>query len=302
MPRSRLELQRSLFRIAIILALFGGLVYLFTHARQGDTVSGAQGVVNANALYLKSGPGELYERLGSYKRGAQLKLVGRAPGDGWYFVRAADGATGWLSALYLDLKGNYESLPRLEIADALVVRGVVHSSDGVPGDRVRLKFSPVGDEHDVWMEVVSTAGGEFYFYLPKQTAGEWRLVIEGLDCASRLMDKNCVMSEYFPLNFDQQISLPPAGELEVVYQKASLWISGTVRDAGGKPQNRAWVFAQRADGAVSGQPSDEQGAFRLPAGAGEWQLRARIGETKSELMEFTLEDGVQPGPVELRLP
>jgi len=73
-------------------------------------------VIASEALQLRAGPGIGYARLGVYKRGTSLEVLGKSPGEKWLKVRVQDssGKEGWVSLRYLDL--NLDLLPNIPVA------------------------------------------------------------------------------------------------------------------------------------------------------------------------------------------
>ncbi len=57
--------------------------------------------VNSATLNMRSGPGTNYDRLGSYARGASVRVLGRNPAGDWLLVQAGDGQQGWMAAALL---------------------------------------------------------------------------------------------------------------------------------------------------------------------------------------------------------
>jgi hypothetical protein len=68
-------------------------------------------VVMAEALNLRSGPGSAYDKVGLLLKGQEIEVLARTADGDWAAVIAPDGAEGWVAAKYLDLDGNWESIP-----------------------------------------------------------------------------------------------------------------------------------------------------------------------------------------------
>lgn len=86
-------------------------------------------VVTARGLNVRAGPGVEYPRLGAVAGGTELSLTGRNEAGTWVRGSAEEeGLEGWLSADYMQIDGDVEALPVLEVAPAAELQAT-------PGDR-----------------------------------------------------------------------------------------------------------------------------------------------------------------------
>jgi uncharacterized protein YraI len=63
-------------------------------------------VVNATALFIRSGPGKRFSSVGHYNGGDCAIIKGRNPDDTWVMTDK-----GWVSAYYMDIAGELSDLP-----------------------------------------------------------------------------------------------------------------------------------------------------------------------------------------------
>lgn len=95
--------------------------------------------VNTGMLNLRAGPGPGYPIIGKLQEKATMALVGRTPDSSWVQVLTGEGATGWVSRLYVNPSEAIRNLPVLADAQSW---GVVDTG----GLNVR---SGPGPEYDV---------------------------------------------------------------------------------------------------------------------------------------------------------
>jgi hypothetical protein len=72
---------------------------------------GPDAVVAADALTLRAGPGTVYARLGTLRRGDSLIVIARAKTGDWLAVTSEAGKSGWVAAPYVDLNVPLEAVP-----------------------------------------------------------------------------------------------------------------------------------------------------------------------------------------------
>jgi len=71
-------------------------------------------VVTADALTLRGGPGTVYARIGTLRKGDSLTVTARTKAGDWLAVTTKGGKSGWVAAAYVDLNVPPENLPVLE--------------------------------------------------------------------------------------------------------------------------------------------------------------------------------------------
>ena len=152
------------------------------------------------------------------------------------------------------------------------------------------------------IDTVSEADGHFYAYVPVNSYTSWRVSIVGVRCGSRIADANCYVSNYFAIKENTDIVLPQLDPLEFIYQQATSYITGIVKDWQGTPAADIRVFAVRtSDGARAWGSSQNNGLFSLPAGDGTWEVYAALLSPMVEGKRVTVQitAGQPPEPIEL---
>lgn len=260
--------------------------------------------VNVVSLNLRDGPGTLFEVLGTYALDTQVTALGRAPGDDWIEIEEQGGRKGWVFADLLDMEGELQTLPVLEVPESLTIAGKVIDSNGRPINGVQIQITARLFRIAVQFVTRSADDGTFYAYFPPDTAGVWQVELIGTDCDSRIVDGNCNVVEYFPYNDSAYVQLPALSPLVFVYEEASEFITGTVQDAEGQPVGNMRVFATRSDGASSAALSGNTGVFVLPASSGAWQVYAvqLTPYLEGERVRVQVTAGSQPDPVLISVP
>jgi len=71
----------------------------------------ADAVIANAALNLRSGPGDLFDVLGSYKQGTPLTILSKIASGAWMEVEAPDGKKGWMYAVLLQVNIPSNSIP-----------------------------------------------------------------------------------------------------------------------------------------------------------------------------------------------
>ncbi|MCL4825482.1 MAG: hypothetical protein KJZ57_14830, partial [Anaerolineales bacterium] len=74
------------------------------------TVESLKAVVNTNLLSCRYGPGSEYLYLDAFRQGLHLTLVGQTGGNNWVWVKG-DKNNCWVNAKFLDIEGDFKTLP-----------------------------------------------------------------------------------------------------------------------------------------------------------------------------------------------
>ena len=172
------------------------------------------------------------------------------------------------------------------------VTGTVVGTDGLPIGGVVVAFLQ-GKEN---LQVSSSADGSFSYNLP--ASGTWEIQIVGIEAESPVR-----LLGYFQITSRVTITLPQTTPIELLYEKATLNIVGTVKNNSDVPMTNARVFATRADGAFSWALTDSTGYFVLPASSGKWDLFAHnpLFE-QGEVVMIEINSGETPEPLILHAP
>jgi len=75
-------------------------------AASGKIVSGTAETI----VYVRSGPGTTYDRIGSLPSGVEVQITGKSPHGDWWRV-SADGMEGWVFSSFVILEGNAQAVP-----------------------------------------------------------------------------------------------------------------------------------------------------------------------------------------------
>jgi hypothetical protein len=167
-------------------------------------------------MRLRSGPGYLFETIRQYPENQTVALLGRAPGNNWFYVQTEDGFTGWLKMEGIELEGNYFDAPEVTPDHVVIVRGRVFGTNGSPASDLALQVQPKWDVNPSMQDVGRTdVTGRFYIYLPEGTSGDWVIAITAYGCESSAVDRNCSLIGKFPE--PSLITLPVAADMEMEF-------------------------------------------------------------------------------------
>ena len=170
--------------------------------------------VAAAALNMRGGPGTLHTVIAQYNEGAEVTLIGVAPGDEWVKVLTADGRTGWMSVAHLEISGEVSALPELAIHESLVITGRVvdASGKGIPG----IDLAALYQQRRV--DGTTLENGVFYAYAPPELQGEWVVNVVGIGCSSPIVDSNCRYAGTFQPQAGILVKLPQNADVTFIYK------------------------------------------------------------------------------------
>ena len=264
-----------------------------------------QAEVKPDGLNMREGPSPLHPIVATYKKGDILTIVARARGNQWVRVQSNGEKTGWMYTPHLSFTNDLNAAPIEEIEDSFNVKGIIADGNGQPIEGVSIALLPLSGNQAYRIDTVSGADGNFYAYVPVNSYTSWRVSIVGVRCGSRIADANCYVSNYFAIKENMDLVLPQLDPLEFVYQQATSYITGIVKDWKGNPAADIRVFAERSsDGARAWGSSQENGLFSLPAGDGVWEVYAALLSPRvdGERVNVQITAGQPPEPIELRRP
>lgn len=149
------------------------------------------GVTQVDNLVLRASPGPLFEAKTTLPNASRLLVLGRAPGGEWLFVQTPLERTGWVFGQFVASEGDLNTVPFVQPADLLVVRGRVLDGNGEPV--TGIQFAVVQDKpgSPPRTDAVTDATGTFYAFLPANTTGTWAVSFTAIACTSNVMDKDC---------------------------------------------------------------------------------------------------------------
>jgi uncharacterized protein YgiM (DUF1202 family) len=130
-------------------------------------------------IFVRSGPGQMYDSLGTVNKGTMVTLTGRNENNVWVQIQFDGGAEGkgWVAAAYL-VGADLSSLPIFDNQGKLISASAAVSNPGQPGitatafspaaadgdseqnPSVRLKFSPDGVGEFTFSSSLSSPAGD----------------------------------------------------------------------------------------------------------------------------------------------
>lgn len=154
--------------------------------------------VMVDGLFLRSGPGFLHSALEMYNTGDIVQVLGRTPGWSWVYVQTSDDLYGYMKLELLELQGEFYDAPEVIPDGFVIVKGHVYTPSGNPASHITLTLKPpdgeLGDEDAATTDVL----GQFYFFLPADSRGEWTLEAGGYGCESTAVNASCSLIGSFP--------------------------------------------------------------------------------------------------------
>ena len=108
-----------------------------------DTKPTLRACFNLTGLNVRSGPGVEFSDIGGLTNGQCVTLDGRNGDGSWARIRGSDSATaprgGWVSSVYLDISGEVQGLPVVEVGRVVAtVVPTVRVATAVPPAPVRV--------------------------------------------------------------------------------------------------------------------------------------------------------------------
>lgn len=140
---------------------------LCAHAAGSDVQFPYRAYVTVEDVYVRSGPGQSYYATDKLKRGEVVEVYRHDPG-GWFAIRPPDGSYSWVSARFIDPKGenlgtiNEENVAARvgsrfsDVRDAIQIK--LRRGEVVELLEERGKSAGPGDESDRWCKIAPPAG------------------------------------------------------------------------------------------------------------------------------------------------
>jgi protocatechuate 3,4-dioxygenase beta subunit len=164
----------------------------------GQTSGQVQAVVTAQGVFLRNGPGTLFEPRKLLDLDTSLTVLGRARGDDWLLVETG-GVEGWISVSFARLQDDLSTavLPVHNPNDVITVRGQVTDSFGGPVEGVTFAVMQNSAAGVLRTDATTRKDGFFYAYLPVDSSGTWRVALTGVDCKSPIVNGECSFNGQF---------------------------------------------------------------------------------------------------------
>ena len=153
--------------------------------------------INANSALLRSGPGGMHQPILRYPYGTTVTITGKAAGDEWVFIQAADQNTGWLSVQYLDLDYPLSAVPVQVASETELIYGVIQDSTGSRLSGVGISVCIDLCYQSQRTDSVSNENGEFFAYIPSAIGNQLRVFVSSVNCGSPLMGTDCQLRGTF---------------------------------------------------------------------------------------------------------
>ncbi len=164
--------------------------------------------ITVDNFKLRVGPGFLFDAVALYDSNTSVLVMGRAPGDNWYFVQTENNRSGWMKMEYLDLAGDPATLPYISPTDVQTIVGHVRTKDtGAFASGIGVMLSPQSGYNGTNGDnALTDANGTFYLYEPKRMEGEYFIELNGYNCEGNLIVGRCELPYNFPIA--QPLTLP----------------------------------------------------------------------------------------------
>jgi uncharacterized protein YraI len=281
------KLSKYLVGSIIIVVIIVTLLYTFRSTLP------VLATVQANSLYLKSGPSELFERVGLYPKWSIVTVLGIVPGEQWVYVETSDEQIGWMSTDYLWIIGEPSSLPELEITNGLQLSGTVTDFQDTPVTGVMLAIRENDTNSNERITVRTNSEGKFHAFIPEGKTRYWDVSVVGHDCNNHLVDVNCELAGYYLKPAQMKVDLAQDEPLAFVYEAGSTNLQGTVLNNQGTPTGNIRVIAQRSDGAKTWGLVSKAGTFALAVSEGQWEVYALKAEQVGTIVSVDIDkDGL----------
>ncbi len=178
----------------------------------------AAAVDNVN---LRENPGYLFKVLAKVKQGTPLKVTGRSPGGEWILVQAPNDAQGWVFNQLLEQGKDYGAAPLVQPQNVQLLQGKVVDQQGNPVSGIQFMILQGGGTSPTRNDAMTDADGNFYAFMPPDSAGTWQVAYTAIACTSNQMDENCNSKNGVSGNVDPlavTINLPHSDPLVFVWK------------------------------------------------------------------------------------
>lgn len=257
--------------------------------------SAVPATINVVSQNLRSGPSTFFSIENTYDQGVSVSATARTLDNNWVKVSVRDEdddgdiKNGWMAVEFLSAEKSFIDLPVETYPEEQFIQGTVEDRDGNPIPGITIAAILRQGTFEQRADTVSNDNGEFIIYIPPDLTGTLDVQVVGIDCTSPIVDALCNLTEYFKVEGRAFVPIPQEEEIMFVYQKADIFLDGTVEDEEGEGVAAIIVVGLRDDGAESSVRTNNEGKFSLPVAEGVWDVYTITLDPREEGEAFNIE-------------
>lgn len=258
-------------------------------------VAAIPATINVISQNMRSGPSTFFEIVNTYDQGVNVSATARTPDNNWVKVSVRDEEedgeiqTGWMAAEFLTAEKSFIDLPVETFPGDQVIQGMVEDQEGAPIPGVTIAVILRQNTFEQRADTVTNDDGEFIVYIPFDLTGTLDVQVVGIECTSPIVDALCNLTEYFKVQGRTFVPIPQEEDIRFVYQKAEIFLDGTVEDDKGEGVAAIIVVGVRDDGAETSARTNNEGEFSLPVAEGVWEVYSVTLDPREEGEVFNIE-------------
>ena len=175
----------------------------------------------ANGVNLRTNPGYLFPSLRQLEEGAEITVLGMAPGGEWLFVRRPDSLEGWVFTILVESDRDLSKLPIIEPTEVQTVTGRLLMENGEPINGVQFSITKGVAVNAPRNDATTDQDGVFIAFMPLDASGEWTVTYVAISCTSIVHDAYCNTKPEYAGTVNpasQTMNLPFTGQLEFVWK------------------------------------------------------------------------------------
>lgn len=160
-----------------------------------------------NAVNVRTNPGYLFPIRGMVQSNTPLTLLGRSPGNEWFYIQTPDKIYGWVFNKLFSADERLLQAPLVEPEDVQIVQGLLLDATGNPVSGVQFALTQGSGGNVARTDASSGEDGLFLAFMPINSSGTWNVSYVAISCDSNMADANCNFNgSVFPPSM--QINLP----------------------------------------------------------------------------------------------
>jgi hypothetical protein len=140
---------------------------------------------------IRSNPGKLFDVISSISQGAQIRVLGKAPGGEWFLIQQENGAQGWIFGQLLETEQDLQAVPVLMPANVMVLEGRIMKENGQPVSGIQFAFEQELTDQILRNDGNSDENGIFLVFMPPDISGNWAVSYVAISCTSNTWDADC---------------------------------------------------------------------------------------------------------------